>query len=92
MNEHKESRNEVTLNLNEIIIDLVIIALEKHACEHPKCVAKIICDLPKLCHDLCLLILNYLWRHKCKGYKTQTARICCIHRDSVRNYEKFIEP
>lgn len=92
MNEHKESTIEVSLNLNEVIIDYVSIALEKHACEHPHCIAKITCDLPKLCRDLANIIMHYLNKHLCYGVKTKTAEICCISPKTQYNYEHFVEP
>lgn len=82
---------EVTLNLNEVIVQCVEQELDKHAQEHPNCPFKILCDLPKLCRDICVVIAHYLWRYQCKGYKTKTAEICCIHRHTVDNYTHFVE-
>ena len=86
------SKNNVSLDLNNELTKTAEMLLEKHAAENPQSPFDIICDLPQLCRDLCIVILRFLWRHNCKGHKTKTAEICCIHRDSVRNYEKYIEP
>lgn len=86
------SKVNVSLNLNDELVQCAENLLEQHAENYPQSMFDIICDLPKLCRDLCLVILRFLWRHNCKGHKTKTAQICCIHRDSVRNYENFIEP
>ena len=90
MKEH-QSIVKVSLNLNDELVNYAEYLLEKHIVENPQSPFDIICDLPKLCRDLCLTILRVLWRNGCKGHKTKTAEICCIHRDSVRNYEHFIE-
>ena len=86
------SNKIVSLNLNDVVVKCVEVQLEQHAVQNPQSPFEIVCDLPKLCRDLCIVIMRYLWRHNCKGHKTKTAEICCIHRDSVRNYERFIEP
>ena len=83
---------KVSLNLNVILLQEVENQLEKHAAENPQSPFDIVCDLPALCRDICLAILRYLWKHKCKGHKTKTAEICCIHRHTVDNYDHFIEP
>ena len=91
MEQHKDEI-KVSLNLNELIVKYVIASLDEFATEHPTWKEEILCDLPQLCRDLCIVILRYLWRHKSKGIKTKTARICGISDDTVRNYENFIEP
>ena len=88
----RQSNVNVALNLNEQLAKCAVDLLEEHAVMNPQSKFDIVCDLPKLCRDLCLIILHYLWIHLCKGYKTKTARICCISDDTVRNYEKFVEP
>jgi hypothetical protein len=85
-------RENVSLDLNEVLLECAEKELNQHGLNNPQSPFDIICDLPKLCRDLCMVILRYLWRNNCKGYKTKTAEICCIHRDSVRNYENYIEP
>lgn len=86
------SKENVALNLNQELVECAELLLEKHVVENPQSPFDIICDLSQLCRDLCIVILRFLWRHNCKGHKTKTAEICCIHRDSVRNYENYIEP
>lgn len=91
MEQHKDNI-KVALNLNEELTKTANILLEKHAAEHSQSKFEIICDLPQLCRDLCVIILRFLWQNRCKGYKTKTAEICSIHRHTVDNYEKFIDP
>ena len=91
MEQHKDGI-KVSLNLNELIVKYVIEVLDKFAEEHPKWKEEILCNLPQLCREVCIVIVRYLWRHGCKGFKTKTARICGISDDTVRNYENYIEP
>lgn len=87
-----QQKPNVALNLNEELLTYANYLLNRHAAINPQSPFDIVCDLPQLCRDLCLAILHYLWEHKCKKHKTRTAEICCIHRDTVRNYENYIEP
>lgn len=84
-------RENVSLNLNDVLVECAEKELNQHALYNSQSAFDIICDLPKLCRDICLVILRYLWRNNCKGYKTKTAEICCIHRHTVDNYNNFIE-
>lgn len=91
MEQHKDEI-KVSLNLNDLIVQYVKQLLDKFATEHPHWKEEILCDLPQLCRDLCIVIVRYLCRHNCKGHKTKAARICSISDDTVRNYEKFVAP
>ena len=87
-----QPKQKVVLNLNTELLTYAIRLLNQHASMNEQSPFEIVCDLSQLCRDLCLAILNYLWVHKCKKHKTRTAEICCIHRDTVRNYENYIAP
>ena len=88
----KNNNREVALNLNDYLIQCLRTKLDAFAAQYPNSKFNILCDLPKLCRDICLTILHYLWEHQCKGHKTKTAEICCVSRETVRQYENFIEP
>ena len=88
----ENQKPNVALNLNAELVTYAIYLLDRHASINQQSPFDIVCDLSQLCRDLCLAILHYLWVHKCKKHKTKTAEICCIHRDTVRNYENYVEP
>jgi len=88
----RQSYVKVSLNLNDELLKCAEELLEKHAVQNPQSPFDIICDLPQLCRNLCLLILHFLWQYGCKGHKTKTAEICSVSRETVRQYERFIDP
>ena len=86
----KESCIEVTLNLNEELVEYANNRLAQFRAKHKQCATNVVCDLPQLNRELCGAITNHLNILQYYGMKKKTARICCISPKTQYNYEHYI--